>query len=473
MNYNGRLKIYTDVTQVTPENVIEVLTDSLRSHLTNVGDINYLYDYYKGSQPILNRVKLVRPEIKNTIVENRANEIVAFKSGYLMGEPMQYISRTEVSQDAINELNTYVFAEEKSSKDKELSDWMHICGIGLRMVLPDKAGEKDESPFELYTLDPRQAFVVYSADLDHKPILGVTYWRDSKSNLHATCYSDRMVFVIENNEVLRAEPHVLGDVPVIEYSLNTARMGAFEVVIPLLDAINTVDSNRVDSVEQFVQAIMVFKNVDLDKSMFDMIRSDGAIKIADVDDNKKADISYLTAVLNQQENQVLVDHMYDTILTICGMPNRNGGSSTSDTGSAVIMRDGWSAAESRAKDSELWFKLSERRLLKIILNICRVKNKLDIKQSDIDIRFTRRNYDNIAQKSTVLTQMLACEKIHPKLAFQQSGMFADPDQAYTISEDYADKQRDANARLAAEMRDDSEQGQQGGAEDREETTDGS
>lgn len=473
MNCNGRLKIYTDVTQVTPENVIEVLTDSLRSHLTNVGDINYLYDYYKGSQPILNRVKLVRPEIKNTIVENRANEIVAFKSGYLMGEPMQYVSRTEVSQEAINELNTYVFAEEKSSKDKELSDWMHICGIGLRMVLPDKAGEEDESPFELYTLDPRQAFVVYSADLDHKPILGVTYWRDSKSNLHATCYSDRMVFVIENNEVLRAEPHVLGDVPVIEYSLNTARMGAFEAVIPLLDAINTVDSNRVDSVEQFVQAIMVFKNVDLDKSMFDMIRSDGAIKIADVDDNKKADISYLTAVLNQQENQVLVDHMYDTILTICGMPNRNGGSSTSDTGSAVIMRDGWSAAESRAKDSELWFKLSERRLLKIILNICRVKNKLDIKPSDIDIRFTRRNYDNIAQKSTVLTQMLACEKIHPKLAFQQSGMFADPDQAYTISEDYADKQRDANARLAAEMRDDSEQGQQGGAEDREETTDGS
>lgn len=473
MNCNGRLKIYTDVTQVTPENVIEVLTDSLRSHLTNVGDINYLYDYYKGSQPILNRVKLVRPEIKNTIVENRANEIVAFKSGYLMGEPMQYVSRTEVSQEAINELNTYVFAEEKSSKDKELSDWMHICGIGLRMVLPDKAGEEDESPFELYTLDPRQAFVVYSADLDHKPILGVTYWRDSKSNLHATCYSDRMVFVIENNEVLRAEPHVLGDVPVIEYSLNTARMGAFEAVIPLLDAINTVDSNRVDSVEQFVQAIMVFKNVDLDKSMFDMIRSDGAIKIADVDDNKKADISYLTAVLNQQENQVLVDHMYNTILTICGMPNRNGGSSTSDTGSAVIMRDGWSAAESRAKDSELWFKLSERRLLKIILNICRVKNKLDIKPSDIDIRFTRRNYDNIAQKSTVLTQMLACEKIHPKLAFQQSGMFADPDQAYTISEDYADKQRDANARLAAEMRDDSEQGQQGGAEDREETTDGS
>lgn len=34
------------------------------------------------------------------------------------------------------------------------------------------------------------------------------------------------------------------------------------------------------------------------------------------------------------------------------MPNRNGNASTSDTGSAVIMRDGWSDAEARAKDSE-------------------------------------------------------------------------------------------------------------------------
>lgn len=470
MIHNGRRKIFTDVSEVNDENVLDVVTDAMRVHQDNVNDITYLYDYYRGIQPILQRVKAVRPEINNHVLENRANEIVSFKSGYLMGEPMQYVSRSEENSMEVNDLNTFVFAEEKSSKDKELSDWLHICGIGIRVVLPDLEGEEDESPFELYTVDPRDGFVVYSSDLSHKPVLGVVYYRDEKNCIHATCYSKNRSFVIDGNELVASEPHVLGDVPVIEYQLNTPRMGAFEPVIPLLDAINTVASNRVDSIEQFVQAIMVFTNVDLTDDMFKRMRSDGAIKIADLDDNKKAGISYLTAVLNQQENQVLVEHMYNSVLTICGMPNRNGGSSTSDTGSAVMLRDGWSAAEARAKDSELWFKLSERKLLKVILQICKIKKAFSLRVCDVDIRFTRRNYENIAQKSTVLTQMLGCEKIHPKLAFQHSGMFPDPDLAYTISKEYTDEQslsRESLTGDSGEDFEDSQEGESSGAEDRE------
>lgn len=465
MIHNGRRKIFTDVSEVNDQNVVDLVTDAMRVHSQNVSDITYLYDYYRGIQPILQRVKNVRPEINNHVLENRANEIVAFKSGYLMGEPMQYVSRSEENSTEVNDLNTFVFAEEKSSKDKELSDWIHICGIGLRVVLPDAQDEEDESPFEIYTVDPREGFVVYSSDLSHKPILGVVYYRDEKNTIHATCYSKNRSFVIEGHELILSEPHVLGDVPVIEYQLNTARMGAFEPVIPLLDAINTMASSRVDSVEQFVQAIMVFTNVDLDDEMFKRMRSDGAIKIADLDDNKKASISYLTAVLNQQENQVLVEHMYNSVLTICGMPNRNGGSSTSDTGSAVMLRDGWSAAEARAKDSELWFKLSERKFLKIILQICKIKKAFNLRVCDVDIRFTRRNYENIAQKSTVLTQMLGCDKLHPKLAFQHCGMFPDPDLAYTISKEYVDEQ--SLNRDSGNDFENPQEGESSGAEDRE------
>ena len=120
----------------------------------------------------------------------------------------------------------------------------------------------------------------------------------------------------------------------------------------------------------------------------------------------KAEVSYLTSTLNQGETQTLVDHMYQTVLTICGMPNRNGGTSTSDTGSAVIMRDGWSAAEARAKDSELMFKKSERIFLKLILNICKTLKGMDLKVCNIEIRFTRRNYENILQKAQVLDLIL-------------------------------------------------------------------
>lgn len=443
LHLNGRRMILTDETEVNIGNVVQILRKALPYHWKNRSEISYLWSYYKGRQPILNRVKEVRPEITNKIVENRANEIVSFKSGYLMGEPLQYVSRgnAENIADAINQLNEFVFAEEKPAKDKELADWFHICGTSFRMVLPDEmAGEDDESPFEIYTLDPRNTFVVYNNGLGNKPILGVKYVVDENGVVHYSCYSDHEYFEIVESKVISYDTHILGEIPIIEYPLNMARIGAFELVIPLLDAINLTDSNRLDGVEQFIQALMLFHNVDISSKDFDELRERGAIKFKDIDPQLKAEINYLVSNLNQGETQTLVDHMYQTVLTICGMPNRNGGSSTSDTGSAVIMRDGWSAAEARAKDSELMFKKSERIFLKVVLNICRTLADMDLKVCNVEIRFTRRNYENILQKAQVLDLMLKNNKIHPRLAFEHCGLFVDSDLAYTLSAEYAEEQ---------------------------------
>ena len=443
LHLNGRRMILTDETEVNIGNVVQILRKALPYHWKNRSEISYLWSYYKGRQPILNRVKEVRPEITNKIVENRANEIVSFKSGYLMGEPLQYVSRgnAENIADAINQLNEFVFAEEKPAKDKELADWFHICGTSFRMVLPDEmAGEDDESPFEIYTLDPRNTFVVYNNGLGNKPILGVKYVVDENGVVHYSCYSDHEYFEIVESKVVSYDTHILGEIPIIEYPLNMARIGAFELVIPLLDAINLTDSNRLDGVEQFIQALMLFHNVDISSEDFDELRERGAIKFKDIDPQLKAEINYLVSNLNQGETQTLVDHMYQTVLTICGMPNRNGGSSTSDTGSAVIMRDGWSAAEARAKDSELMFKKSERIFLKVVLNICRTLADMDLKVCNVEIRFTRRNYENILQKAQVLDLMLKNNKIHPRLAFEHCGLFVDSDLAYTLSAEYAEDQ---------------------------------
>ena len=443
LHLNGRRMILTDETEVNIGNVVQILRKALPYHWKNRSEISYLWSYYKGRQPILNRVKEVRPEITNKIVENRANEIVSFKSGYLMGEPLQYVSRgnAENIADAINQLNEFVFAEEKPAKDKELADWFHICGTSFRMVLPDEmAGEDDESPFEIYTLDPRNTFVVYNNGLGNKPILGVKYVVDENGVVHYSCYSDHEYFEIVESKVVSYDTHILGEIPIIEYPLNMARIGAFELVIPLLDAINLTDSNRLDGVEQFIQALMLFHNVDISSEDFDELRERGAIKFKDIDPQLKAEINYLVSNLNQGETQTLVDHMYQTVLTICGMPNRNGGSSTSDTGSAVIMRDGWSAAEARAKDSELMFKKSERIFLKVVLNICRTLADMDLKICNVEIRFTRRNYENILQKAQVLDLMLKNNKIHQRLAFEHCGLFVDSDLAYTLSAEYAEEQ---------------------------------
>ena len=437
----GRSEIVTDAKEITRDNIVDQLNVALVTHWKNEDEINYLYDYYRGKQAILNKEKLVRPEINNRIVENRANEIVSFKTGYLVGEPVQYVARTDEAKRSkgITALNEYTFAEDKASKDKELADWMHICGVGYRIVLPDELlarREADESPFELYTGDPRTTFVVKRNNLARDPMFSVLINNKVDGNTRYYVYTRTRYYEIESNRIWVDAPNPLGEIPVIEYPANTARLGAFEIVLPLLDALNNVDSNALDDIEQTVQAILLLHNVDISSDDYAKLREQGALKFTDADPTMKGEVKYIIANLGVNETKVEADRLYESILTICGMPNRNGGTSTSDTGAAVIMRDGWSAAEARAKDTEAMFKKSEKAALKLMLKIIRTSDELDLRLKDIDIRFTRRNYENIKEKAEVLTMMLNNDKIHPRLAFVHSGMFSDAQVAYDMSEKY-------------------------------------
>ena len=431
----GRRQIFTDVSDINAGNIVDVIREAMGTHMANMGEIDYLYRYYKGEQPILGRVKEVRPEINNKVVVNRANEIVAFKSGYLVGEPIQYVNRRgdNALTDDITLLNDFMVSQDKAAKDKELADWFHICGVAYRLILPvEEKTLPEESPFELHTLDPRGTFVVRYNNYAKKPVLGVTYTKNNATGETTyDAYTATQHFRVVDDRVVSETYHILGGIPIVEYPANSARLGSFEIVLSLLDSINATESNREDAIEQFVQALLVFMGANIEREQLISLKDLGALKLPE-----NADVKYLVEELNQTQAQIKTDNDYQTVLTICGMPNRNGGSSTSDTGSAVIMRDGWEAAEARAKDSETIFKCSEKESLKIALKICRDMGRLNLLPSDIDARFTRRNYENIQAKAQVLTIMLQQDKIDPRLAFEHCGMFPDPELAYAMSMAY-------------------------------------
>ena len=438
----GRRVIKTSVKEITDENVVEVLLKALAVHALNRSEIDYLWNYYKGKQPILYRQKEVRPEICNKIVENRANEIVSFKVGYLCGEPIQYIGKNgeESITKAITRLNELMFAEDKAAQDQELVEWQMICGTAYRLVLPDDSGDEDEAPFEMYTLDPRDTFVVYSNEIGNKPIMAVKYAKDDNEITHYSIYTENHYYLVEESLLKESKPHALDMVPLFEYPANNARLGSFEIVLPLLDTMNNITSNRMDGVEQVIQAFIKFINCEISKEEYEEFLKLGAIKVKSVD-GANADVGVVTTDLNQTQTQTLKEDCYNAILTICGMPNRNGGTSTSDTGAAVVLRDGWSLAEARAKDSENMFKKAEKKMLKLVLRICRELSDFDLGLKDIELQFTRRNYENIQSKSQVLVSMLQNNKIHPLLAFQHSGLFVDPERAYAMSVKYYEEEQ--------------------------------
>ena len=440
----GRRVITTDVDEITSENVVDVLRDAMNTHELNRSEIDYLWKYYKGNQPILNRTKTVRPEICNKVVENRANEIVSFKVGYLCGEPIQYVGRNSDKSitDGVGALNEYMFLVDKPALDQEVVEWDMICGTANRMVLAndDYEAESDEAPFDMFTLDPRDSFVVYSTDVKRKRKMGVKYNTDEFGFKTYSVYTDKECFIIEGEELKSSEPHALGVVPIFEYPANNARLGAFEIVLPLLDAINNIESNRMDGIEQFVQAFVKFINCDITKEDFEALKDLGAIKVKS-SDGQQADVDIVSNELNQQQTQTLKEDIYKAILSICGLPSMSDGStSDSSNNGAVILKNGWQGAETRAKDSELMFKRSEKEVLRLVLKLCDGLADLKLKLKDIDMKFTRRNYDAVQSKAQVLVSMLQQPKIHPLLAYSHCGMFSDPESAYTMSMAYYDEQ---------------------------------
>lgn len=455
----GRRMVLTDVDEITPENVQQVLSKVLTVHNSNKGDIQYLYDVYRGKQLILERTKEIRPEINNKVVVNRSSEIVSFKTSYLMGEPVQYVSSASAREgltDKLVKLNEYMRMEGKDAKDVELANWFHICGIGYRLVLPDSsASDPHDSPFNIYVLDPRDTFVIRHSGVDKRPLAGVHIVHRIEEPDILCVYTQKWYMEVVNDVTAPVPSPVkrtsvsYPEVPIIEYDHNQVRMGAFETVLSQLDEINVVESNRIDAIEQTVQALMVFENCDVSGEKYDEMRRKGAVMITNTT-GLPAKVYSVENALDQAGVQQTLDDLQASIYDICGMPStQNGGASTSDTGSAVIMRDGWQQAEARAKETEKYFTMAEHRFLRLVLQICRDTRDLDISIDEVALQFTRRNYADLLTKAQVLTTLLASNKVAPKIAFEACTLFTDPDAAYKISLPYIEKAEAAAAAAAA------------------------
>lgn len=424
----GRTVIYTDEEKITSDNLISVLTKAVTVHESNSSDIQYLYDYYKGKTPILEKTKEIRENINHKVWVNRAKEIVDFKLGYCFGEPIQYIRRGEeenLTAD-IAVLNNHMYLADKATADKELAEWMLISGVGYRMTMPTDT-------LSIYTLDPRNTFVIRYSGLGHPVVASVTYVEKEDLGRIYSVYTDTEYFKTDMMSIIEEKPVHLGSNPIVEYRADNAMLGAFEVVLPLLDAINEVESNRLDDIVQFVNSFLAVIGAELDEETVKNINEWKMMALPD-----GADAKYLAASMKQSDIQTLVDNLYQSILTICGLPNRNGGSSTSDTGAAVQLRDGWEAAEANAKSIETMFKRSEKQFLKVALKILHANAELDLKVEHIEAKFARRHTDNILTKVQAMVQLLEAG-ISPEIAIATAGIWNDPTDVAIQSKKYLAK----------------------------------
>lgn len=431
----GRKIAYTNVEMINAKNVVKVIGSCIGAFYWNKTAIKYLWDYYKGDQPVLYRTKLSNEDILNKVVENHAYEIVQFKVGQTYGEPIQFISRKDnkTINKAVDMLNDFMTDANKQEKDIKAGEWQSATGTSFKAIQPKDNGD---IPFRIVAPTPMNTFVIYNENTE-EPILAVQELKDIDGNHYKMAFSETMSFRIENSNVVETKLHTYGQIPIVEFPNNHERISDIELVIGMLDAINNMQSNRMDGVEQFVQYWVKFINCDIDKETFDQMKMSHALAVKSNNKDNKADVEIMTQELNQTQCQVAKEDLWDNTLSILAIPNKQGNTG-GDTQGAVELRNGWDFSKTRAKLKDPVVKTAEKRLAMVVLNVLRLAGK-DLKLSirDFDVQINHSPQDNMYTKAQTLTVLLQ-SGIHPLVAIKTVGLWGDAEKTFLLSKPYID-----------------------------------
>lgn len=432
-NY-GRKIAYTDAERITDENVVKIIGQCIGVFYGNKTAIRYLWRYYKGDQPVLYRTKVSNEDITNKILENHAYEIVQFKVGQTYGEPVQFISRKDddAINNAVDELNDFMTDANKQEKDIKSGEWQSATGTSFKAIQI----KKGEIPFRITAPSPLNTFVIYNRSTE-EPVLAVQELKDEDGKYYKLAFSETMSFKIVDSNVVKSKLHTYGGIPIVEYPNNHERISDIELVISMLDAINNMQSNRMDGIEQFVQSWIKFVNCNVDEEEFAKMKMNHALVVKSTNKENKSDVEIMTQELNQTQCQVAKDDLWDNALSILAIPTKQSNTG-GDTQGAVELRNGWDFSKTRAKLKDPIVKSSEKRLATVVLNTLRVSgNDLKLSIRDFEVQINHSPQDNMYTKSQTLLQLLQCG-IHPIVAIKTVGLWGDAEKTFMLSKPYLD-----------------------------------
>lgn len=434
----GRKIAYADYEEVTSANVMKILAKGVTALNWNRPVIKYLHDYYKGDQPTLYRTKTVRDDINNPVVENHAFEIVSFKNAQTYGEPVQCVAtrNDEAINKGVDRLNEYNRNANKALVDIECGEWMSSVGFGYKAI--QRKPEGSVVPYRYVNMTPMNTVVVYS-QITKEPLLAITQLKDEEGEQYYQCFSEHNEYIIKDGKLRVERPHARGGIPIVEYPNNAHRLSDIEIVITLLDAINEIQSNRVDDVAQKVQSWMKFVNCEVDEESYLAMKQNGAVVVKSNNGANKADVDIMSNELNQEGTQISKNDLWENAMTILAIPNRESQNSGGDTSGAVQLRAGHDMARLRTSLKDPFVVVSDKRLNQVALTIIRQKDASEcpLTEMDYDIHIVHSPTDNLLVKSEAL-EILLRSGIHPLVAIRVSGLWTDCEKVYLQSQPYLD-----------------------------------
>lgn len=355
--------------------------------------LKMLEDYYDGNHSINKRQK-AKNLSNNIVVTNHASYIANFTAAYLAGEAVTYTAPDEMDITAIQ---TALKKADSATQDADLALDCAIFGRCYDMTY--MSGDENAIP-KLARLSPMNTFVVYDDTVEQKPVFAVYYYpvlddsgnvKNYNAQYYTDTYSKRFALSSTFGLIAEGEPelHYFGMVPINEIYNNGRRTGDFEQVISLIDAYNTLQSDRINDKEQFVDAILYLKGTVLGDDNEERSETYKAIKDLKVMElPADGEAGFLTRQFDETSVEVLKNAIVNDIHKTSCVPDMTDDNFAGNA-SGVAMKYKLIGLEQLTKTKERYFAEGLKYRLKLFANVLSVKGMPLIDTTEISIKFRR------------------------------------------------------------------------------------
>lgn len=395
----------------------KILAKLIARHMLEQERFEKLYSYYTGKHAICERRRSSDNIANNRIVCNHAKYIVDIAKSYLVGNPVSYTCSDGYDIEAVK--NSFS-VQDMASVDAEIEKTMSIYGKAYELVYAD-----EESQPRSASLPPMNTFIVYGAGVGENPLFGIHYYkkRDIDGSVTGVCCvvcDNNMIYTYENGadsfehmKLTEKQRHYFGKIPMVEYRNNEEKQGDFEQLIPLIDAYNILESDRVNDKEQFVDAFLFLTGIDLDSEQAKKLREERILM-----GYEGADAQYLAKVMSESDVEVLKDALKMDIHRFSMIPDLSEQTFGTNL-SGVAIKYKLMGFEQHVRNKERYFTKSLKKRFELYTNFLSLKGAMEyVPIHRIDVVFTRnlpvnelevsqmvRNLSGIATSETLLSQL--------------------------------------------------------------------
>ncbi len=367
--------------------------------------LDLLKRYYDGDHAILDRRRLSGLP-NNRLAHALPGYITAVAAGYLVGSPVQYAMKEHPA--AFEQLLGVLRRCDTQSIDAELAVDAAVYGKAVELCYADGQAKP-----RVAQADPRYAFVVYDDTVEHLPLFGVAVSdvldrHLKKCRERITVCTGALIVHMERTSSeapveIRRAAHYFGGVPMTEYWNNASETGDFEPVLPLIDAYDALQSDRINDKQQFTDAIMVLKGVGalgLEDAEIDALTEDDQDAAAMEASQRLrhtrtlflpgdgADAGFITKPDPESGSELLRKSLADDIHKLSFVPDLTDVRFAGDL-SGVAMRFKLLGFEQRVKIKERWFREALRTRLRRMAHFLEVQGAAELDIDQVQITFSR------------------------------------------------------------------------------------